>query len=192
MLARRYNSVLMAGQIGSGKSASTDALAAKTGWEKLSIGDMVKAQWPGEQSGISLDRFCSEFPDEKRLSLMDIARDRARNGNVVIDERFPAGYPDSVLKVLLYASPEVRLERIRSRPQYAGLTDAEIMRSMELRDEDVLRLGLQVFGIDYRSPKHYYVSIRTDRISTEEIVGMLSGPLQLKWIAGAMETTTAK
>lgn len=194
MLARRYNSVLVSGPPCSGKTSLSEALAEKTGWKVFSISDMIRERWLSEPQGnrISFEQFCRKLSHAEILRMAGQASGLAKKGEIIIDARYPVGYPETTLKIYIWASPEVRAERIKLRQEYAGLTHEERIKTLGRIERDSVDTGMGLFGIDYRDAAHYYVKLRTDHISTEEIANMLAGPLQLKWLARAAETTTAK
>ncbi len=194
MLARRYNSVLVSGSSCSGKTSLLEALAEKTGWKTFSIRDMIRERWLSQpqENRISFEQFCRKLSHAEILRMTAKASELAKKGDIIIDAIYPVGYPETTLKVYIWASPEARSERIKLHPEYAGLTHAERIKTLRQLERDSVDTGMILFGIDYRDAAHYYVKLRTEHISTEEIANMLAGPLQLRWLARAAETTTAK
>ena len=155
---------------------------------------MIRERWLREPQGnrISFEQFCRKLSHAEILRMAGQASELAKKGEIIIDARYPVGYPETTLKVYIWASPEVRAERIKLHPEYAGLRHAERIKTLKQIERDSVDTGMSLFGIDYRDAAHYYVKLRTDYMSTEEIANMLAGPLQLRWLARAAETTTAK
>ncbi len=187
----RYKSVILSGLPKSGKSTLADLIAAECGWERHSVGGLWRARWKREYpNGVpTFEEYWRTASKADNIQVNLDAAEIAKKGNVVIDTRYPVGYDNASLKIHLTATLDVRAER--SKSSYPGLSHEEIKRVLMQREDDEVRVGRDLFGIDYREPKHYFVTFSTDNLKPEEIMEYLRHPLGLGPKSGG-HTTRAK
>ncbi len=191
MKAVTYKSVVISHLPKSGGSTLADMLAAESGWEKHAIGDLWRARWRQEHpNGIpTFEEYWRSTSREENIQVNLDAAEIARKGNVIIDTRYPVGYDDTVLKIHLTASLDVRASRAKS--SYPGLSHRDIRLLLKQREEDEVRVGQDLFGIDYREHRHYSMIFSTDSLRPDDIMDHLRPILRL----GAWQdapTATAK
>ncbi len=162
--------ITISGTIGSGKSSTGKALAAKLGYEFLSGGQIFRKQ--ARDLGMTLEAF------EKKAEL-DPVFDRKqndvlveylkKNDDTVMESRLSAFLAIQsgidCFRVFLDADEDTRITRFSGR-EHIGLEESRSMiREREKSDSERF---MDFFGVDHRDPQLYNVIIDTTRLSVKE------------------------
>jgi cytidylate kinase len=165
--------VAVAGQVGSGKSTVTRLIAAATGWERFSTGELFRRIAAARNmTPLELNVFArthSEIDDEVDGRLSALADDP---GAMVIDSRMAFHFVPQALKVYLTVDPRVGAERIftagRSDERYASVDEAAA-KSAAREQEEAERYGI-LYGVDPPHWRNYDQVLDTTHCPPEEVV----------------------
>jgi CMP/dCMP kinase len=175
-------SVVLSGDLGSGKSTISIRLAQRLQLRRISVGDVYRdlARQRG-MTALELNRH-AELDDDIDHYVDQLQSNVAASAEaVVVDSRLAWHFFRDALKVHLITDPTVGAQRVLGRSadsveSYASLADAE--RRLAERSESERMRFLQRYGVDKTRLQNYDVVCDTTRASPDEIVG---------WIINALE-----
>jgi len=165
-----YNSIIVSGLPGSGKSSLIKSLVCYYRWSVHPIGEMFRKRW-GELPDPKLDfeDWWPAIPHEEQLRVNRELAQIVSRGNVIADTRYPrlcAG-PNS-LKVFLTAPLDVRVQRAYGTKKYEGKTVEQLFALLQKRENDEVNMGMVLFGSDYRRASDYDLVLDTGELSPEK------------------------
>ena len=198
----KYENIIISGIPASGKSLLVKGLLENlVGWEFHSIGDLVKARhrkiYPDIKTEVPLSIWWSSLSEEEQIKFNEDLFEKVESGKIIADTRYATickdgnilyqktrnlKYKDVKLNSLLIfteAPLDVRAERVRERPDYFGKTIDEIKEELERRELKEHKIGLEIFGIDYKNKKEYDLIINSFGMTPEEeissVMKMMNG-----------------
>jgi len=168
-----FKSVVFSGSICSGKSTIARQVSRELGWELESIGDIWKEKYAKTcpetpYSHTEFYNFMRTRTDEENLEVNERMTDLVRKGNIVLESRYVTYLMDdpqingSCLTLFFTANIMVRSIWAKAQGGYIGMPLSEIKRVLEKQEDEELRVGRQLWGIDYRDPLQYHAVIRSD------------------------------
>jgi cytidylate kinase len=171
MTMRAAPKVAIAGQVGSGKSTVSRLLAAATGWERFSTGELFRRIAAARgMSPLELNVFARNHPeidDEVDGRLAALADDP---DPTVIDSRMAWHFVPTAFKVYLTVDPRVGAQRIfsaaRADERYASIEEAAA-KSAAREQEETARYGL-LYGVNPPHWRNYDLVVDTTHCPPEE------------------------
>jgi hypothetical protein len=97
----------------------------------------------------------------------------ARGDAVIVAHAASHAMPDrtDVLRVLVTASPDTRIERLREAEKVEERTAARAVKKADAARADYLK---RFHGVDEEQPTHYDLVLNTDQLSLEEAAAVVS------------------
>jgi predicted cytidylate kinase len=180
-------SVVINGDLGSGKTTVSMLLAERLGVRRISIGDLYRDL--AAQRGLSalqLNRH-AELDDEIDAYVDRVQRDIVRSGErLIVDSRLAWHFFTDARKVHLITEPGEAARRVLGRPtdveNYATLEEAR--RELAARSDSERVRFLSRYGVDKADPRNYDLVVDTSRVTPAEIVDTITG-----WLAEPPATT---
>ena len=176
-----YNAIAISGLPGAGKSALLEKLAEKTGWVSHSIGKRFreKLRYLQEIGEVSKDLTIKEYwitvPDEEQIKANRELLELVNKGKIVADTIYAAYLNQATsnpLFVFLTAEAAIRAHRgqLSENKDYNGKTMKEIKIILEGRENDEYKLGMKLFGFDYRNTNYCNLVLDAGKMSIDEEV----------------------
>jgi cytidylate kinase len=173
MLSQR--SIVVSGDLGSGKSTVSVALAARLGLRRISVGDLYREM--AQSRGMSalqlnlhaeLDDAVDGYVDELQSEVA-----RSDDEQLVVDGRLAWFFFTKAFKVHLITDPAVAAQRVLLRPSddveaYSSL--AEARERLGTRSESERARFLTRYGVDKNRLRNYDMVCDTTRVSPDQIV----------------------
>jgi cytidylate kinase len=165
--------IAIAGQVGSGKSTVSRLVAAATGWERFSTGELFRriAATRG-MTPLELNVFArnhAEIDDEVDGRLAALADDP---DPTVIDSRMAWHFVPAAFKVYLTVDPRVGAQRIfaaaRADERYASIEEAAA-KAAAREQEETARYGL-LYGVNPPHWRNYDLVVDTTHCPPETVV----------------------
>lgn len=166
-------SVVINGDLGSGKSTVSRLLAARLGIRRISVGDLYREM--AQQRGLTaLELNLHAELDDKIDHYVDrLQSDIATSGEtLVVDSRLAWWFFTDALKVHLVTDPDVAAQRVLGRPadtveSYA--TQLEARQRLAERSESERVRFLERYGADKTRLRNYDVVCDSTRATPDEI-----------------------
>jgi len=166
--------VVINGDLGSGKSTVSILLAQRLGIRRISVGDLYREM--AQQRGLTaLELNLHAELDDKIDHYVDrLQSDIAMSGEtLVVDSRLAWYFFHNALKVHLITDPQVAAHRVLGRPAdtvegYASVTEA-LGRLAERSESERVRF-LERYGADKTRLRNYDLVCDSTRATPEEIV----------------------
>lgn len=172
--------IILTGPMGSGKTLLMELLAKKLRYKSMDGGQMRRKM--AKEKGMTIEEFAKYA--EKHPELEHQTDDRltklAMQGKIVIQSRVLPHFKEiqrlpSVYLLYLTASKKVRAERIAKRE---GLSKAQVMRNIALRDgSDVIRFK-NAYGIDILKTKVYDLVVNNSQLTPKQTVNLVLSKLK--------------
>jgi predicted cytidylate kinase len=167
-------SVVINGDLGSGKSTVSILLAARLGIRRISVGDVYREM--ALQRGMTALQLNlhAELDDKIDFYVDGLQNDIAASGEqVVVDSRLAWFFFTDALKVHMIADPSVAASRALGRPgsaveQYESLADAQ-QRLASRSDSERLRF-IARYGADKTDLRNYNLVCDSTSATPDEIV----------------------
>ena len=166
-------SVVINGDLGSGKTTVSVLLAQRLGVRRISIGDIYREM--AAQRGLSALQLNlhSELDDKIDAYIDQIQRDIVASGEqLVVDSRLAWHFFTDALKVHLITEPTVAARRVLGRPteveNYATLEEART--DLASRSESERMRFLSKYGVDKTCLRNYDTICDSTRATPQEIL----------------------
>ncbi len=172
-------SIVLNGDLGSGKSTVSRALAERLDLRRVAMGDAHRSMAHDRQlttlqlnQQAERDKAVDDYVDQ-------LQRDMASSGEqLVVDSRLGWHFFPDAFKVHLIVDPSVAASRVVSRPAdlvegYSSLEEAK-HRLGQRSDSERTRF-LATYGVDKYRMRNYDLVCDSTRASTEEIVNLIVG-----------------
>lgn len=167
--------IVINGDLGSGKSTVSRLLSARLGIERISVGDLYRAM--AEERGMTalqMNRH-AELDDSIDSYVDNLQRSIAASGRpLVVDSRLAWHFFKDAFKVHLITDPRAAAERVLQRPadEVEGYTSvAQAMVRLAERSESERIRYLTRYGVDKTRLRNYDVVCDSTSASPDEIVG---------------------
>jgi CMP/dCMP kinase len=181
-------SVVINGDLGSGKTTVSVLLAERLGVRRISIGDLYR-ELASRRGVTALQLNLHAELDDKIDHYVDqLQRDIAASGEqLVVDSRLAWHFFTGALKVHLLTEPTVAARRVLGRPtaveNYATVEEAR--SHLASRSESERVRFLTRYGADKTRLRNYDVVCDSTRASPPEIVERIAGRLETPPMSGA-------
>lgn len=170
----RPRTVVLNGDLGSGKTTVSKLLAAHLGVRRISIGDLYRRM--AAEHGMTALQFNlhSELDDKIDHHIDQLQHDIATSGeHLVVDSRLAWHFFTDALKVHLITDPTVAAQRVLSRPgdeveNYTSLDEAR--RHLADRSESERQRFLTRYHADKTNLRNYHLICDTTSASPQQII----------------------
>jgi predicted cytidylate kinase len=181
-------SVVLNGDLGSGKSTVSKLLAERLGIRRVSVGDLYRAM--AAQRGMTAVQFNlhAELDDKIDHYVDQLQADIADSGEqVVVDSRLAWHFFADALKVHMIADPTVAATRVLARPgdaveRYATVEEAR-SRLTERSESERMRF-LTRYGVDKTRLRNYDLVCDSTSAAPEDIVERIAEQLEADGTGG--------
>ncbi|GIE33899.1 hypothetical protein Ait01nite_069440 [Actinoplanes italicus] len=170
----RPRTVVLNGDLGSGKSTVSVLLARRLGLRRVSIGDLYRQMAADHQMTALQLNLHAELDDKVDHYIDTLQHDMAAAGEeLVVDSRLAWHFFTGALKVHLITDPVVAARRVLGRPgdaveNYRDLDESR--RRLTDRSESERRRFLIRYGVDKTRLRNYDLVCDTTRAAPEEVV----------------------
>jgi cytidylate kinase len=166
-----FKSVVLSGKPMSGKSTLNARLRKALRWRYLSVGGLWRQRWEKEhpRKEVDFDEWWggTSLEDNRRMDRR--VKKMVEVGGVVADLRYPQKYGKNVFRIFVTADLDVRAARAKQHMEgYRNRTVNEIRKMLVKREEDELRVGKKLYGIDYRDPGYYHIVLNSGILTVDE------------------------
>lgn len=171
-------SVVINGDLGSGKSTVSRLLADRLGIRRISVGDLYREMARQRDMTALQLNLHAELDDKIDHYVDQLQADIAMSGEpLVVDSRLAWHFFHDALKVHLVTDPTVAAQRVMGRPaddveRYASIDEA-LLRLAERGESERTRF-IQRYGVDKERLRNYDVVCDSTRATPEEIVARIS------------------
>jgi predicted cytidylate kinase len=167
-------SVVINGDLGSGKSTVSILLAQRLGIRRISVGDLYREM--AEQRGVTALQLNlhAELDDKIDHYVDRLQSDIAASGEtLVVDSRLAWFFFHDAVKVHLITDPEIAAHRVLGRPantveSYTSVDEA-LLRLAERSESERVRF-IERYGVDKTRLRNYDLVCDTTRATPDEIV----------------------
>lgn len=174
-------SVVINGDLGSGKSTVSRLLAERLGIRRISVGDLYREMARQRDMTALQLNLHAELDDKIDHYVDQLQADIAMSGEpLVVDSRLAWFFFRDALKVHLVTDPTVAAHRVMGRPaddveRYASVDEAR-PRLAERSESERVRF-IHRYGVDKTRLRNYNVVCDSTRATPEEIVARITGAL---------------
>lgn len=177
-----YRSIVVSGDLGSGKSTVTTELSRRLGLRRVSVGDLYRqmAQSRG-MSALQLNLH-AELDDAVDGYVDQLQQEIAKSDEqLVVDGRLAWFFFSEAFKIHLITDPVVAAKRVLSRPSdeveaYSSL--AEATERLANRSESERIRFLTRYGADKNRLRNYDLVCDTTRAAADEVVDWITAAYQ--------------
>ncbi|MEM4366613.1 MAG: cytidylate kinase family protein [Candidatus Anstonellales archaeon] len=167
--------IAITGLVGSGKDTLAQLVASKTGMRHLNLTfkDLAK------QKGISLielQRLAEKDPSiDKEFD--DMQKREAAKGDCVTSTWLGPWILPAELRIFLYASEEVRAQRVAKRE---GISEEEAIKYIRERENSNRKRYLKLYNIDITNYERYDLVLSSERYKPEQLLEFVM--LAKRWL----------
>lgn len=174
----RYSSIAISGPPSSGKDTLVNALAEQHLMKKFSVGGMLRrehiALHPNNEPSFDVWNRGLDIEYNRKVALD--AASIFNKGGVVGDSRYISFYDKDVnLLVFITADMDTRVSRSLESPRYKGQSAAEIKLALLKREQNEVKVGVELFGKDYRDPSLYHLVLNSELLGLGEEISAING-----------------
>ena len=172
--------ITIGGMVGSGKSSTAKALAARLNYEHFSSGDLFRSL--ATQKGISIEQINHTAESQKEIdhAVDGLLRDMYENKQkIIIDSRMAWHWMHGSFKVFLTLEPQIAGERIFNHIQSVGRVSEnaasvdEVIASNERRFASEQRRYRDLYNIDPTNPLNFDMVLNTGKNDLETVIDMI-------------------
>jgi cytidylate kinase len=164
--------ITISGSPGSGTTSLGKALASRHDLQYLSAGEVFRDL--AKEHGMDLVSFGKVAEDNPEIDLKIDSRQKEigeTSDNIILEGRLAGWMVENAdLKILLYASPDCRTERIAKRE---NLTPEEACAVTMAREACEAARYMEYYEIDIADPSPYDIIINSETFNQEEIIAIV-------------------
>jgi len=167
----KYQSIVISGLAGAGKTTLANKLGGIYGWPVYSVGDLWRQRWQKKypDKEVPFEEFWRTTSTQENLQTDTDFCDIIAKKNVVGDGRYGIYLRNlPVLLVFLSADLETRASRVFGLDKYKGKSVDEIRQILRQREVDEVALGRRLYNYDYRDSSYYDLVINTKSLSVDD------------------------
>ena len=173
-----YNTIILSGLPGSGKTSLAELLSTHYSWPVHSIGQLFREEWKRRHphGDVSFEAYWRDVSFDTQRDMNIQARSRAIQGNVILDTRYAICYSDlPALRVFITADIDTRTLRALNSEKYEGDLFQHVRTILIEQEQDEVKIGRVLFGIeyDYRNPRHYHLVLDSGTMPLDEEVARI-------------------
>lgn len=167
-----FQSIVLSGNPVSGKSTLAKELQKEYGWPVHSLGGLWRAKYEEmhPKHEITFEQFYSKSSPQDSIDMNMQAKVMFENGNYIGESRL-VSYLDQERCLLVYvtAALDIRAQRaISGREEYRGKTIDQIRHILFNREYDEVKVGIQLFNVDYRDPRGYHIVLNSGLLTVKQ------------------------
>ncbi len=176
-----YQSIVLSGLPGAGKSTLVAKLKEIYGWPVLAVGDLWRSKWqklyPNKE--ISFEEYWRTTSTEDNIQVNVDFRDAVLGDKLIGDSRYTIYLRDlPILLVFLNADLETRAKRGVGLAKYNSHSEEEIKKILYQREADEVAASKRLFDYDYRDSRNYHLILNTARLSQDEEIAIIGALLK--------------
>lgn len=178
----KYQSIVISGLPGAGKSTLVEKLGKIYGWPVLAVGDLWRAKWPKlyPNKEIPFEEYWRTTSTEDNFQINNDFRETILKQKLIGDSRYSIYLRDlAVLLVFLNAHLDARARRGVGLAKYNHHSEEEIKKILYDREADELAAGKRLYAYDYRDNRNYHLTLNTGMLSQEEEITIIKGLMPL-------------
>lgn len=170
--------ITISGSPGSGTTSLGKALAERHGLRYLSAGEVFRSL--AKEHGMDLAAFGKLAEENPEIDLKIDARQKEigeASDDIILEGRLAGWMVENAdLKILLYASPDCRAERIAERE---NLTSEEACAATVDREACEAARYMEYYEIDIVDPSPYDIVINSETFNQEEVIAIAESVMAL-------------
>ncbi len=181
LMETRYKSIILSGTPGAGKSTLAKTLSQKYGWPIYSIGKLWRTKWMEiyPEGSVRFEDFWARTTIDQNEEMDRIAKGVFENGKVIGDVRYPIYNNKTCLIILLTADVKVRAERVSARPEYIGMSIDEIVNVIMKRENDEVKMGIEMYEKDYRDYSLYHTILNSGLLTMNQEIDCIESLMKI-------------
>lgn len=189
-----FKSIVFSGDCSSGKSTIAKEVAKALGMPIHSAGDLLRAEYKSlKRTGMTFRDFCDGLSNEGHMEVNARIGHLVANGGVVAESRYvsylrqDSRVGSSCLYLYVAAPLDVRAIWAKAGGSFVGSSLAEIRAVLDKIEAQELRVGRDLWNIDFRESAHYDAVIRASSMLIPQRIARVIG----LFLNPAMQTTKA-
>ena len=174
----KYNSIVISGVPGCGKTVLARLLSSKLNWEICPLGTIWRNRHKDQRPDISFEEYWRQTTLEENAKVNEEVKASVEQGQRIAELRYVHIYGLKTLKIFITSPIDTRVPRVMNR--YPGKMPLEVKDIITAREADEVGMGKKLFGegYDHRDPKHYDLVLDSSKMSIEQEVNLALQALQ--------------
>lgn len=164
--------IVISGLPASGKSTLAEMLSKEYGLPIYSMGKLWRERWREAYPNgeVSFEEFWGHTTIQDNMKVNREAKALFESGTVIADTRYPSLLNrDKCILIFVKADINIRAERAAAhRADYSGKSIGEVKAILRKREDDEARMGMDLFGVDYRNERFYHLVIDSALLTPRE------------------------
>ena len=183
MTQMKYQSIVISGLTGAGKTTLADELSEIYGWPVYSVGDLWRSRWQEKypDGNMPFEEYWRTTSIDDNLQTDKDFREIVAKKDVVGDGRYAINLRGlSSLLIFLTADLDIRAARVFGLGKYKDKPIEEIKKILCDREADEVALGRRLYNYDYRYSSYYDLVINTNALSVADEVAIIKSIIPAK------------
>ena len=176
---------MISGPPASGKTTIAEALAKDCNMPKYSAGGELKAMYEKfhPKKDIPFREWWRQMSIEDNRKLDERLKVEFESNRLVADSRYTS-YLDKTKCLLVFVNADIETRSLRAllRDEFKDVPREKVAEILKMREEDEVKTGIELFGVDYRDTRQYHIIINSDLLSIKQEVNAIKGAFESKTI----------
>jgi len=177
----RYQSIVISGSAGAGKTTLAKELSRIYGWPVYSVGDLWRAKWKQKypDNELQFEEYWRTTSTQENLQTDADFREIIVKGKVIGDGRYAINLRDlPALLIFLSADLETRAARVFGMEKYKNKSVDDIKQILRQREVDEVALGRRLYNYDYRDSSYYDLVVNTKALSVADEIAIINSVMK--------------